>query len=143
MTSPFSISISMKRLFLLCVTALLCSCATLKLENTIWYNVTPAEKDGIKANVYTALYFGEDGVVNFNTSVKQDTTMIVAPCFTEFCKYTYSGNLKKGIKVNIEGQSIDGYPTKYTGIIFSEGMVLISQDSIAKGYKMAENLRLK
>ena len=69
--------------------------------------------------------------------------MIVAPCFTEFCKYTYSGNLKKGIKLNIEGKDIDGNSTKYAGIICTEGMVLVSQDSITKGYKMAENLRLK
>ncbi len=134
----------MRKIFILFAVALLCSCATtLKLENTIWYNVTQAERDGVKANVYTALYFGEDGVVNFNTSVKQDTTMIVAPCFTEFCKYTYSGNLKKGIKLNIEGKDIDGNSTKYAGIICTEGMILVSQDSITKGYKMAENLRLK
>ncbi len=134
----------MKKLFLLSLAAFLCSCATtFKLENTVWYNITPAERDGVKANVYTALYFGEDGVVNFNTSVKQDTTMIVAPCFTEFCKYTYSGNLKKGIKININGNDIDGKPTRYSGIICSEGMILVSQDSITKGYKMAENLHLK
>jgi len=134
----------MKKIVILSMVAFLCSCATtMKLENTVWYNITPAERDGVKANVYTALYFGEDGVVNFNTSVKQDTTMIVAPCFTEFCKYTYSGNIKKGIKVNIEGNDIDGKPTKYSGIICTEGMILVSQDSITKGYVMAENLRLK
>ena len=134
----------MNKIFLLSLAAFLCSCATtLKLENTVWYNITPAEREGVKANVYTALYFGEDGVVNFNTSVKQDTTMIVAPCFTEYCKYTYSGNLRKGIKVDIEGNDIDGKPTKYSGIICSEGMILVSQDSITKGYVMAENLHLK
>ena len=134
----------MKKVLLFSVIAFFCSCATtIKLENTVWYNVSQTEKNGVTANVYTTLYFGEDNVVNFNTSVKQDTSMIVAPCFTEFCKYTYSGNLKKGIKIDIEGTTADNYPTKYSGIIFKKGMVLVSQDSIAKGYRMAKNLRLK
>ena len=113
------------------------------MVNTVWYNETITERDGIEAAVYTTLYFGEDSVVNFNTSVRQDTTMIVAPCFTEYGKYTYSGNLKKGIKIEINAVDIDNMPTKYEGVIFKKGMVLVSQDSIAKGYKMAGNLRLK
>ena len=134
----------MKKLFLLFMVAFLCSCATtLKLENTVWYNMTEAERDGEKANVYTTLYFGENNIVNVNTSVRKDTTMIVAPCFTEFCTYTYSGNLRKGIEIHIKGSNVDNMPVAYDGIIFKKGMVLVSQDSIAKGYKMAENLRLK
>lgn len=135
----------MKKTFLfLFSTFLLCGCSTLKLENTVWYNETIAERDGVEAAVYTTLYFGEDQVVNFNTSVRQDTTMIVAPCFTTFGQYTYSGrNLKKGIRVNIDGVTIDNDSVKYSGVIFRDGLILVSQDSIAKGYRMAKNLHLK
>ena len=133
----------MKKILLICAVACLCSCSTFKLVNTIWYNETITERDGVNAAVYTTLYFGEDSIVNFNTSVRQDTNMIIAPCFTEFGKYTYSGTLKKGIKIEIQAVDIDNQPTYYNGIIFKDGMVLVSQDSIAKGYKMAGNLRLK
>ena len=133
----------MKKIILFCAVICLCSCSTFKLVNTIWYNETITERDGVKAAVYTTLYFGEDSIVNFNTSVRQDTTMIVAPCFTEYGKYTYSGTLKKGIEIEINAVDIDNIPTKYVGVIFKDGMVLVSQDSIAKGYKMAGNLRLK
>lgn len=134
----------MKKILLLSMVAFLCSCvSTLKLENTVWYNMTEAERDGEKANVYTTLYFGEDNIVNVNTSVQKDTTMIVAPCFTEYGTYTYSGNLRKGIEIHIKGINVDNMPVTYDGVIFKKGMVLVSQDSIARGYKMAENLRLK
>ncbi|MBQ8101282.1 MAG: hypothetical protein IJ169_08350 [Paludibacteraceae bacterium] len=134
----------MNKYYLLFVVALFCSCATtLKLENTVWYNVTPAEKDGVKADVYTTLYFGEDDVVNINTSVRQGATMIVAPCFTAYGTYSYSGKIRKGIEVHIKGIDADNMPVSYDGIIYKKGMVLVSQDSIAQGYKMAENLRLK
>lgn len=131
-----------KYIFITIGVVCLCSCSTFKLIDTIWYNETITEKDGIKAAVYTTLYFGEDSVVNFNTSVRQDTMMIVAPCFTAYGKYIYSGNLRKGITIEIDAIDIDNLPIRYEGVIFEEGMVLVSQDSIAKGYKMAGNLRL-
>lgn len=121
----------------------LCSCSTYQIANTIWYNETMTEKDGIEAAVYTTLYFGDDNVVNFSTSVRQDTTMLVAPCFTAYGKYNYSGTLKKGIKIEIDVIDVDNMSMRYDGIIFEKGMVLVSQDSIAKGYKMAGNLHLK
>ena len=133
----------MKKIFIFSLLVCMCSCSTFKLVNTVWYNETITERDGVEAAVFTTLYFGEDSVVNFNTSVRQDSTMIVAPCFTEFGKYTYSGTLKKGVKIEIDAVDIDNLPTKYEGIIFKDGMVLVSQDSIAKGYKMAGNVRLK
>lgn len=132
-----------KLIFITMCVVCLCGCSTFKLPNTIWYNETITEKDGIEAAVYTTLYFGEDNVVNFNTSVRKDTTMIVAPCFTAYGRYNYSGTLKKGIKIEIDAIDIDNLSIKYNGIIFKEGMVLVSQDSIAKGFKMAGNLRLK
>lgn len=133
----------MKKILLFCAAICFCSCSTFKLVNTIWYNETITERDGVKAAVYTTLYFGEDSIVNFNTSVRQDTNMIITPCFTEFGKYTYSGTLDKGIRLEINTIDIDNVPTLYNGIIFKDGMVLVSQDSIAKGYKMAGNLHLK
>lgn len=121
----------------------LCSCSTIKLENTVWYNECIAERGGDSAAVYTALYFGDDNVMTINTSVKRDTTMIVEPCVTEYGKYSYSGNLKKGVKIDINTIDVDNRKTCYKGVIYTDGMILISQDSIAKGYKMAGNLRLK
>lgn len=133
----------MKKILLICCIISLHSCSTFKLVDTIWYNGSNAELNGEKAIVYTTLYFGEDSVVNFSTSVMQDTNMIVSPCFTEFGKYTYSGTLKKGIKLHINTMDINNKQAQYEGILCQYGMLLISQDSIAKGYKMAKNLRLK
>lgn len=134
----------MRKLLLFIISIIsLCGCSSFNLVNTVWYNRNNAELDGEKAIVYTTLYFGEDNIVNFNTSVMQDTAMIVAPCYTEFGKYTYSGTLKKGIKIDIQTIGIDNQQTVYKGILCKYGMVLVSQDSIVKGYKMAKNLRLK
>lgn len=129
-------------LFLLTIISL-CGCSSFKLVNTVWVNARDAELDGEKGIVFTTLYFGEDNVVNFNTSVMQDTTLIVPPCFTEYGEYTYSGTLKKGIKLNIKTIDLDNRTIQYKGIICKYGMVLVSQDSIAKGYKFVKNARLK
>jgi hypothetical protein len=120
-----------------------CGCSSFNLVNTVWYNGSPAELYGEKAIVYTTLYFGEDSIVNVNTSVMKDTNLIVSPCFTEFGTYTYFGTLKKGIQIHINTKDLNNQSVQYQGIICNDGMVLVSQDSIVKGYKMAKNLRLK
>ena len=81
--------------------------------------------------------------MTINTSVKKDTVMIVEPCVTEYGKYSYSGNLKKGVTIDINTIDVDNRQNRYKGVIYTDGMILVSQDSIAKGYKMAGNLRLK
>lgn len=134
----------MKRyIYIFIVCLLMSSCATVKLENTIWYSETTSELNGEKAQVITSLYLYEDGLMCFNTSVKQDSTMIVAPCATEYGQYTYSGKLKKGMKIEINAETIDQQQTLYHGIIVPEGMVLVNQDSVAVGYKFISNYRLK
>ena len=105
-------------LFLLTIISL-CGCSSFKLVNTVWVNARDAELDGEKGIVFTTLYFGEDNVVNFNTT------------------------LKKGIKLNIKTIDLDNRTIQYKGIICKYGMVLVSQDSIAKGYKFVKNARLK
>lgn len=129
--------------FLMISLMCLCGCSTIKMENTVWYNECIAERGGDTAAVYTALYFGENNVMTINTSVKKDTVMIVEPCVTEYGKYSYSGNLKKGVKIDINTIDVDNRQNRYKGVIYTDGMILVSQDSIAKGYKMAGNLRLK
>lgn len=128
--------------FTLCL-VLFSSCASVKLEKTVWYNVSPAELNGEKGNVVTTLYFLDKNTVSFNTSVKQDTNLIVKPAFTAYGKYSVKGKVKKGAKITVNAVELTGDSVTYKGVIIPDGMVLVSPDSIAKAYNMASNLTLK
>ncbi|MDR1348861.1 MAG: hypothetical protein LBJ63_10660 [Prevotellaceae bacterium] len=130
-------------LFLLCLT-LLCSCATRNyLNKTVWLNVTPVEKDGVKGNILTSVYFWDKNTVSFYTAVEKDNAIIVKPVLTASGNYNCKGNLKKGIEVMANMVSVKNETLQYKGFLIPEGMVLVSPDSTAKGYNIITDLTIK
>lgn len=131
--------IGMRKLFIFSIVLLCaCSCSTYKVENSMWYNVTPSELQGVQGNVVNGLYFSENNEVFMKTAVVKDTTIIAKPILTGYGKYSHSGSLKKGIQININTeQKLDGIAVNYRGIITDEGMVLCAPDSIIFVYQRA------
>ena len=73
----------------------------------------------------------------------QDTTVLVPTIMTANGSYSAKGNLKKGVKVQLNVKNIQNKEEKYYGLIKEKGMVLISPDSIAKAYNLVTNATLK
>jgi uncharacterized lipoprotein YajG len=123
---------------------MLCGCAGQNhLKKTVWLNVTPVEKDGVEGNVLTSVYFWDKNTVSFYTAVEKDNTIIVKPVLTASGSYNCKGSLKKGIEVTADITSVKNEPLQYKGFILSEGMVLVSPDSTAKGYSIITDLTIK
>lgn len=129
----------MQKLFIFSIILLCtCSCSTYKIVNSMWYNLTPSELQGVQGDVVNGLYFAENGEVFMKTAVVKDTTIIAKPILTGYGKYSYSGSLKKGIQININTeQKLDGKATNYKGIITKDGMVLCAPDSTIFVYQRA------
>ncbi|GHT63309.1 hypothetical protein AGMMS50239_18990 [Bacteroidia bacterium] len=133
-----------KYLFYVLVLTLLCSCSSHKyLTDTVWVNVTPVEKDGIKGNIVTSLYFWDKNKVTFYKAVEKDSIAIVKPVIAADGTYTCKGKLKKGAKITADVVNFDNTPLLYKGILTTDGMVLISPDSIIKGYSIISDLTIK
>ena len=137
----------MKKIILsIVVTAglMLSSCVSYKLDKTIWVNVTPVEKDGVKGNVITSLYFWDKNTVSFYKAVEKDSSVIVRPVVTATGTYSCKGKLKKGAKITADVVTFKDESLLYNGILTLEGMVLISStDSIAKGYSIISDLTIQ
>lgn len=133
----------MKKIFLLSMVAFLCSCSSVKLANTVWYNVTPVKLYGRNCNVITSLYFWDEKNMNINTCVMQDTTMLVPTVMTANGYYTAKGNLKKGVDIRLDVTNIHDKKEAYYGLIKERGMVLVSPDSIARAFNQVSNATLK
>ena len=86
----------MKNTFIVLLTLCLASCSSYKLANTVWVNVTETEFAGKKGNVFTSLYFMEEDQMCINTSVEQDSSMLIPPVVTSSGTYKNKGNLAKG-----------------------------------------------
>lgn len=128
----------MKHLFLCFSLLMLSSCSTYRLANSLWYSVNPSELEQKKGNVVNGLYFTDDNYVLMKTAVVKDTTVIVKPIYSGYGKYSYSGKLKKGIRIKIEaGKTTVGQNVNYEGVITSEGMILCAPDSTAYIYYRA------
>ena len=132
----------MRKIFLLLVVVLFCSCSTYKLANTVWYNISPAELYGEKCNIITSLYFWNENTMNINTCIVQDTTILVPATMTANGSYSAKGNLKKGVEIQLNVYNTFDNQETYQGIIKKEGMVLVSQDSIARVYNKVSNASL-
>lgn len=134
----------MKKSILFAIIAItLCSCSSsYKLSNTVWYNVTQGELAGEKGDIITSLYFMEDGQVRTNVCVKRDSTILVPITTVSYGEYTYKGNLRKGVKVNITTSDLYDNEKKQYGVITSKGMLLSETDSIARVYSKT-NIILK
>jgi hypothetical protein len=122
-------------IFIMLGIVLLNSCASYKLDKTVWYNLSPAEKDGVKGNVVTSLYFMSDSIVDIYSSVLVDTTLVVKPFKYATGTYSITGNPKKQAQIAIKAVTLQKETVKYNGAFHkAEAMVLVSQDSINKVY---------
>lgn len=124
-----------KTYFLSVVLIVLTSCATYKLDNSVWSNLTFVEKNGKKADLTTSLHFVSDRQVDVICSVVTDSAFIVEPFKYAEGTYTTTGNPKKEVSINIDAQTIDKKAMRLTGRYHkNDGMILTSQDSITKIY---------
>lgn len=100
------------------------------VKNSIWVNLTPSEMNNEKATIINSIYFTKDNKYILKTGVGQDSTILVAPIFSEYGTYSCSGSLKKGIMIQLNTDvSTFGKITEMNGVITNEGMLLISPDS--------------
>jgi hypothetical protein len=132
-----------KNIYFTLVLFLLSSCASYKLDKTIWYNQSPAEKDGVRGTVVTSLYFISDSNVDVYSSVVVDTNIVVTPFKIAKGTYSISGNPTKEAKISITTENLDKETIKYNGEFHKDkAMILVSQDSIAKLYGKLPNTKL-
>jgi hypothetical protein len=136
----------MNKVFVITVLGLVLtsSCATNNyLKKTVWINVTPVEKDGVTGNILTSVYFWDKSTVSFYTAVEKDSAIIVEPYLSALGKYSCEGKIKKGVKFTVDMQTIDNENLSYKGILTLDGMVLVSPNSVAKGYNLVRNAIIK
>ena len=128
------------------VVLLICNCASYKLNNTVWVNVTSVEEDGVKGNVVTSLYFMTDSTVNIYKSVIVDTNIVVDPFFFANGFYKTSGNPKKEANIEINAKTTEGQSTdlKFKGFFRKDkAIVIVSQDSVAKIFGYMPSVKLQ
>lgn len=105
------------------------------IKNSMWVNLTKTTMDNEEGVLITGLYFSDDNKVIMKTGVGQGSEVIATPIFSNYGTYTYSGNLKKGIRFNINTDiATIGKKVNYEGLITPDGMILIEPDSTAYFY---------
>jgi hypothetical protein len=113
------------------------------LDKTVWYNLSPVEKNGVKGSVVTSLYFLSDSIVDIYSSVIVDTNVVVKPFKIAAGSYLVSGNPKKEAQISITAENLQKETVKYRGAFHkTEAMILVSQDSITKVYGKLLNTKL-
>lgn len=135
----------MKRiLFISMLMLILCSCASHKLENTVWSTVSAAEKDGERGTVITSLLFRSPEDVDIYNAVVVDKEVVVTPFKFAEGKYVTSGNPKKEATIEIIGNDIQKERIIYKGVYHKkDAMFLISQDSIPYIFGLQKNVEIK
>lgn len=135
----------MKKTILFSLIALLfCSCASYKLEKTVWSTVSAVEKDGVQGSLISSLYFRSSEDVDIYNSVVVGKEVIVTPFKFAEGKYTVSGNPKKEASIEISGKNIQKEQFMLKGMYHkADAMLLISQDSIPYLYGIQRNVKIK
>ena len=135
---------SIKYLFYFVGFTLLCSCASrnYSINKTIWFNLSPAEKEGVKGTVVTSLYFTSDTTVDIYSSVKVDTTLVVKPFKWAKGKYSVSGNPKKTANLSVTATNLRNNIVKYNGIYQKDETMLLVSDSVANVFHKMPNVKL-
>lgn len=107
----------MKRLLLLLLffSILLSSCATYKLNKSVWYNLSFVENDGQKVDMTTSLHFISENQVDVFVSVVSDSIFIVKPFKYAEGTYQVNGNPKKQALINMDLKTIDNNKITWTG----------------------------
>ena len=135
----------MKKIFIISsLVLILCSCASYKLENTVWSTVTAAEKDGENGVVITSLLFRSPEDVDIYSAVVVDKDVVVTPFKYAEGKYVVSGNPKKEAELEISGINIRNQSINYRGAYHkADAMFLISQDSIPYIFGIQKNVKVQ
>lgn len=135
----------MKKIFIILMLAIvLCSCASYKLEKTVWSSISGAEKDGKRGSVITNLVFKSSEDVDIFNAVVVDNSYVVTPFKYAEGKYIVSGNPKKEASIEINASNIQNEKINYKGVYHKkDAMILISQDSIPYLYGYQKNVTVK
>jgi hypothetical protein len=131
-----------KLLFFMFGLILLSSCATYKLDKAIWFNLSPAEKEGVKGTVVTSLYFTSDKTVDIYSSVKVDTALVVKPFKWAKGAYSVSGNPKKEANLSITAINLRNDTVKYSGIYQKDETMFLVSDSIVNVFHKMPYVKL-
>jgi hypothetical protein len=94
---------------------LLMGCASNKLNQTVWYNLTMMQENGVMGNVGTSLIFNTDSTVVVYKGVSIDTNVIVAPFIFAYGTYQYEKIDGHDMKISVSAITKDGNPYVYTG----------------------------
>ena len=106
----------MRKIILLFLPLLfLTSCASNKLNRTVWYNVTMMQDNGVMGNVGTSLVFNTDSTVVVYKGVSIDTTVVIAPYIYAYGKYQYNKIDKRNMQVSLSATTRDGSSYVYSG----------------------------
>ena len=135
----------MKKYFIISMLAIImCSCASYKLEKTVWSTVSGAEKDGERGTVITSLLFRSPEDVDIYSAVVVDKEVVVTPFKFAEGKYVVSGNPRKEAEIEITGNNIQNQSINYKGVFHkTDAMFLISQDSIPYIFGIQKNLKIQ
>ena len=135
----------MKKFFISSMLAIImCSCASYKLEKTVWSTVSGAEKDGERGTVITSLLFRSPEDVDIYSAVVVDKEVVVTPFKFAEGKYVVSGNPRKEAEIEITGNNIQNQSINYKGVFHkTDAMFLISQDSIPYIFGIQKNLKIQ
>jgi len=133
-----------KSLLLLSMALIMCSCASYKLEKTVWSTISAAEKDGEKGVVITSLLFRSPEDVDIYSAVVVDKDVVVKPFKFAEGKYVVSGNPRKEAQIEITGSNIQNESINYKGSYHkSDAMFLISQDSIPHIFGIQKKVKIQ
>ena len=135
----------MRKFFIISMLAIImCSCASYKLEKTVWSTVSGAEKDGERGTVITSLLFRSPEDVDIYSAVVVDKEVVVTPFKFAEGKYVVSGNPRKEAEIEITGNNIQNQSINYKGVFHkTDAMFLISQDSIPYIFGIQKNLKIQ
>jgi len=96
----------------------------------------------VKGNIVNSVYFWDKKTISFYTAIEKDDSIIVKPILVASGNYTYKGNIKKESMITANMITVKNETMQYKGFVNLEGMVLVSPDSIAKGYNIS-NITIK
>lgn len=111
------------KILLLSSVLLLCSCASNKLSNTMWYNSTLVNNNGVWGNVVSSMWFEKDSFYVFN-GVAVNDTVAIQPYMYAIGRYAYKKTQKNNYQIELEGKTVDGSIYKLNGHIKKKELVM-------------------
>ena len=116
---------NVKLLLLPLSAALFLGCASNKLNNTVWYNITMMEENGVVCNVGTSLFFDTDSTVAVYKGVAIDTTTVIPPFVFAHGKYWVGKKAGRDMNVTLTATKRDGMPLTYHGVYNKKNKMML------------------